>query len=271
MKLALQDKLLQKPTYEETFKAARELGFHGVELTLFGAPLDEKKVEEIQKASDRSNIPVSALCGGYRGWIGDFEKNQRLLAVEDIKTSLKYVKELGGEGLIAPAAFGMYSDRLPSSGKPRSEKEDEEALVDSLARIAETAEEQSVPLLLEPLNRYEDHMINRVEQAVTLIEKVGSSSIKVLGDFFHMNIEEADIHHTIQQYASYLEYFHLADNNRLQPGKGHIDFSSYLRKLEDQQYQGYLSLECGVSGDPNSSLSETLHSLQQQLKTKEVE
>ncbi len=43
---------------------------------------------------------------------------------------------------------------------------------------------------LEPLNRYEDHMVNRLEQAVELVETVGLPSVRVMADTYHMNIEE---------------------------------------------------------------------------------
>ncbi len=46
--------------------------------------------------------------------------------------------------------------------------------------------------MLEPLNRYEDHMLNRLGQGVELSKAAGRNSLKVMGDLFHMNIEEDD-------------------------------------------------------------------------------
>lgn len=97
--------------------------------------------------------------------------------------------DLGITGLIAPAAFGMHSNALPPFSAPQSQEEDQRVLVEGLKRIRETAEKTRVFLLLEPLNRYEDHMLNTVEQAVTIIENVESPFIKVMGDIFHMSIE----------------------------------------------------------------------------------
>ncbi|SEO87500.1 Xylose isomerase-like TIM barrel [Paenibacillus sp. OV219] len=116
-------------------------------------------------------------------------------------------------------------------------------------------------LLLEPLNRYEDHMINRVEQAVSLIQRTGSSHIKVMADFFHMNIEEADITASIEQHYSNIGYFHLADSARKEPGTGHLDFRQPFAKLKELRYEGFLSLECGLSGERSKSLSDSVRYL----------
>ena len=45
---------------------------------------------------------------------------------------------------------------------------------------------------MEPLNRYETDFLNTCEQALELIEEVGSPQLKILLDTFHMNIEEKE-------------------------------------------------------------------------------
>ena len=47
-------------------------------------------------------------------------------------------------------------------------------------------------IALEPLNRYENHMINTLADAAALCEKIGSPHFGVAADTYHMNIEEAD-------------------------------------------------------------------------------
>jgi sugar phosphate isomerase/epimerase len=130
--------------------------------------------------------------------------------------------------------------------------------MDSLLRIAETAEKYNVCLFLEPLNRYEDHMINTVEQAVSIIEQVNSRRIKVIGDFFHMNIEEENLTKTIEAHYRHVGYYHLADSNRLLPGHGHTDFKTAFLQLKRLEYSGYLSLECRISEERGAQLGQTI-------------
>jgi len=261
LKWALQHHLTGYESYMDSFQMAKEIGFDGVEVTHFGKPLDATAAAELRRASDAAGLEISAICGGYRHWIGHFDEEKRLEAVADICVSLRHIAEIGANGLIAPAAFGMFSRRLPPFTPPRDEQGDREALTDSLKRIAEAAEKYNVVLYLEPLNRYEDHMINTVEQAVSLIQAVGSRHLQVIADFFHMNVEEADIVRTIETSINYVGYFHLADSNRFLPGHGHTDFASALLRLKDLQFKGFLSLECGVQGDRRTSLNQAINYL----------
>jgi sugar phosphate isomerase/epimerase len=116
-------------------------------------------------------------------------------------------------------------------------------------------------VLLEPLNRYEDHMLNRVEQAVELCEAVGRPSIKVMGDLFHMNIEEDDLGESIRQADGYIAHLHLADSNRLQPGAGHTDFAGAFAALRGIGLDGYMAMECGIRGDAEKVLPEVVERL----------
>ncbi|MCV9885141.1 sugar phosphate isomerase/epimerase family protein [Metabacillus halosaccharovorans] len=258
MKYAVQDKLLHSSGYLETFKRAEQLNFDGVEITAIGGALNEEITKEIITASNQTGLVPSAICGGYRNWIGDFNKEKRLEAVEDIGISLRFAKEMGAGGVIAPAAYGMFSKKLPPFQPPRDEQGDKGDLLDSLNRIVEHAERYNINLFVEPLNRYEDHMMNTVEQAVALMKEVGSDRLKVMADFFHMSIEEENIDQTISEYANFIGYYHLADSNRYQPGKGHTDFQSYIKSIQQTKYQGYLSFECGLKGDVYEALQVSL-------------
>src|SRR4028119_1149477 len=91
-----------------------------------------------------------------------------------------------------PAAWGMFSRRLPPFTPPRSPERDREVLLDALGRLGEVAAREGVLLLLEPLNRYEDHMVNTVAEAAELARATGLASVAVGADTYHMNIEEAD-------------------------------------------------------------------------------
>ena len=65
-------------------------------------------------------------------------------------------------------------------------------LTEAFGALAAHAEAEGVVIALEPLNRYEDHMVNTLGQAVALCERIGSPALGVAADTYHMNIEEAD-------------------------------------------------------------------------------
>jgi sugar phosphate isomerase/epimerase len=110
------------------------------------------------------------------------------------------------------------------------------------------AEAAGVALFLEPLNRYEDHMLNRVEQAVELCEAVGGPALQVMADTYHMNIEEADPVATVRDAGPRLTHVHVSDSNRYEPGAGHVDFRAVLGALREGGFEGTLAFEGRLSG-----------------------
>src|SRR3712207_7063210 len=166
-----------------------------------------------------------------------------------MKVLLSGIAELGGTGAITPAAYGLASKRLPPFNVPRTEEVDRQILLEALEELGGHAEREGTLVLLEPLNRYEDHMLNRVDQAVELCEAVGRPSVKVMGDLFHMNIEEDDLGGSIRAAGDYLAHVHLADRSRLQPGTAPPDFAGALAAPRDVNFGGFMAMGCGVRGD----------------------
>ncbi|GAA0895675.1 hypothetical protein GCM10009558_109390 [Virgisporangium aurantiacum] len=141
----------------------------------------------------------------------------------------------------------MFSRRLPPFEPPRSAADDREVLLEALSELGAHALAEGVELYLEPLNRYEDHMVNRLDQAVELVRAVGNGHVKVVADTFHMNIEEDDPAAALRAAAPYLGHVQVSDSNRLQPGAGHLNWAAVLAALED--YDGYLAVECRLRGE----------------------
>ena len=126
--------------------------------------------------------------------------------------------------------------------------------VESLKECQAHAEKQGVRIGLEPLNRFETYFLNRGDQALALAEDVGGDCGVCL-DIFHMNIEEADWAAAIRDAGDKLVDFHVADNNRMPPGQGAIDWEPLVRTLEDVGYDGYLTVEFVATVD-RSRISE---------------
>jgi sugar phosphate isomerase/epimerase len=247
MKLATQDKPFFPSRFDEKLRTVQSMGFEAFEVD--GKDLIER-FDEIKQAIKATGVPICTACGGYRGWIGDFEEEKRQHAINDIGEILKHLAEIGGKGIVVPAAWGMFSKRLPPLIPPRSDEEDRQVLLDSLEKINQVAIETETYLYLEPLNRYEDHMLNKLADAVSLIEEGKFSNVKIVADFFHMNIEEASIEESIREAKDYIGHIHIADSHRYQPGSGHFDFTAAFQALREIDFEGYMVFECRVLGTP---------------------
>jgi len=257
MKLACQEHILPGEGILEKWEFAASAGFDGIELR--GTEDWLERLDELRSAKEQG-VVFSSVCLISDRFIGDLDAGRRREAVEHMKHLLSGIAELGGTGAVTPAAFGLASKRLPPFEVPRTEEEDRRVLLKALKELGERAESEGTFVLLEPLNRYEDHMLNRVEQAVELCQTVGRP-IKVMGDLFHMNIEEDELGETIRRSEGHLAHVHLADSNRLQPGAGHTDFAGAFDALRGIGFDGYMAMECGIRGDAREVLPETVRHL----------
>lgn len=251
-----QDKEFFPKRLAEKLQHVQQMGFDGFEID---GKLLLDDFEAVKKAIAETDFPVVTCCGGYEGWIGDFDETKRQQAIQQISLLLERMAEVGGKGIVAPAAWGMFSLRLPPMVPPRNEKEDEMILLDSLQQLNSVAAKHEVSLFLEPLNRYEDHMINTLQKAGYYIKKGSCSNVRIIADFYHMNIEEARMDESLKQYQHAIGHIHLADSHRYQPGTGHLDFEKNFRALKEMDYAGAMAFECRVIGnDANAAYARSL-------------
>ncbi|WP_408011208.1 sugar phosphate isomerase/epimerase family protein [Pseudalkalibacillus sp. A8] len=246
MKLGTQNQSFFPTDIKEKFHYIKKIGFEGFEID--GRLLVEN-LDEVKEAIAETGIPVTTACGGYNGWIGDFIEERRLNGLAEIKKILEALQVVGGKGIVVPAAWGMFTHRLPPMESPRSVTGDRQSITASLVYLNGVAEETGTTIFLEPLNRYQDHMINTLSDARTYIEENKLDNVKIIADFYHMNIEEDDISEALHYHRDVIEHVHIADNHRYQPGTGSIDFEKHFKQLEVDGYEGFLTIECRIRGD----------------------
>lgn len=251
VRLATQDKPFFPQDYAGKLEMVKSLGFDGFEAD--GKMLLED-FDALKAATKATGVPVTSVCGGYRGWIGDFVDYRRRVGLEDIRVILERAGELGALGIVVPAAWGMFSLRLPPMTPPRPPEEDEAVLLDSLGKLEAVCRASGTKVLLEPLNRYEDHMLNTLQAAGELIQKGGFDHVKIMADFYHMNIEEASIARSLNTWKDLVAHVHIADSHRFQPGDGHLDFVDGFSALRENGYDGVMAFECRVLGEDQVGL-----------------
>jgi len=248
VKLAIQENRVPGNTLAERVALAEDMGFEGIEF--WGADIGER-VSEIQNAFGGRKIRPSTICAGYQGALIHADPKERVAAREGILQRLKIAGELGMVGLIVVPGFQRHKT-VPDLSPWKTDRELEtELLVAQLQQMAPEAERTGAVILLEPLNRYESHFLNRQMDAVAICKRVGSPSVQVMCDFFHMNIEEYNTAETLRQVGAYCKHVHLADNTRQEPGSGSIDFRAGFAALKDIGFSGYMAYECGFCDYPN--------------------
>ena len=269
MKLSCQEQLLPGDSLERKWEFATRAGFDGIELRARGDGQFAARLPEL-RAAVRAGVVMATVCPETDHFIGDFDADRRRDAVAQLRSQLSVIAELGGEGVLTPASWGMFSLRLPPFIAPRQPDDDRKVLLEALTELASHAAAEGVWLAVEPINRYEDYMINRIDQAVALGEEVerqtGLGSVRVCADLFHMNIEEDDLPAAIRAAGPRIAHVHVDDTNRLQPGTGHMDFAAVFAALRDVGYDDWLTFECRLRGEPEEALPASARFLLQFLK-----
>ncbi len=248
MKLAIQENRIPGKTLPERVALAEDMGFEGIEF--WGADI-AGRVPEIQDALRGRRIRPCTICAGYQGSLIHADPKERTTAREGILALLKIAGDLGMAGLIVVPGFTRHKS-VPDLSPFKTDRQLEtEILVAQLEQMAGEAAKTGAAILLEPLNRYESHYLNRQMDAVEICKRVGSPSVQVICDVFHMNIEEYNTPATLRQVGAFCKHVHLADNTRQEPGSGNIDFRAAFAALREIGFDGFMAYECGFPDYPN--------------------
>ncbi len=228
---------------EKVFERVSRIGYDGVELV--GEP-DIYDGKSIVKLASDYGLKICSICGMFPGPEKDDlralahpEEKERKKAIEYIKRCVDMAVVLNARSvLVVPGLVGMPEFFV-------SKEIDFETTVNSIAEAAQYAENNNIYLTIEPINRYEVGLINSINEAMTMAKKIDNVFVKIMGDTFHMQIEEPDgIPQAIRRAGGqWLYHMHAADNTRQAPGRGTMDWRNILRSLYDIDYTGVVSLE----------------------------
>ena len=145
---------------------------------------------------------------------------------------------------IWPAGFGEG----PVSNDDRLRRI--ERSIDSMRKVARTAEESGVTINLEVVNRFENYIMNTAEEGVAYCKKVAIPNCRLLLDVFHMNIEEKTIPDAIRSAKGYIGHFHVSEPNRSVPHEGsRVNWKEIGEALSSINYDGSVSIESIVHSE----------------------
>lgn len=123
--------------------------------------------------------------------------------------------------------------------------------IELLKRIAEIYEPHGLIMVMESMNHKINHagmFLHTIPQAYALAKAVGSPSVKVLYDFYHVQIQEGNLLPTLDYAWDEIAYIQMGDTpGRNEPTSGEINFVNALQYVYDKGYRGFVGLEHGTS------------------------
>lgn len=167
-------------------------------------------------------------------------KELREKVLQDVHRSIEIAKRMNTK--FVHNVLGLADPQLPYDFQMANATE-------LLKRIAEIYEPHGIVMVMESMNHKIDHpgmFLHTIPQAYALAKAVGSPSIKLLFDFYHVQIQEGNILPTLDYAFDEIAYIQVGDTpGRKEPTTGEINYPNVLRHLHDKGYRGFVGMEHG--------------------------
>jgi D-psicose/D-tagatose/L-ribulose 3-epimerase len=242
MKFGINTYLFSSPFTNDSvsyFPLFKEWGFDFVEI----AVEEPSNIDPVFIRSElyKNKLECRSVCaatGPGRDLRGN--RKEQVTSMEYVKSLIDIAPILGSNLVAGPIYSSVGRAELISEHDKRKQWD---LVVDNLNELCDYASVKKIKLAIEPLNRYETDFINTCEQAIQMIKDVGSQSLYVHLDSFHMNLEEKDPGMAIIKAADRLALLHASGSDRGTPGGDQINWDRIFYALDKINYKGDIVIE----------------------------
>lgn len=237
------------------FRSTAELGFDAIEIFAPGPDsIEEKMLRDLIEQHSLLIAAVGTGAGMVKHGLSltDTAASRRQESRDFIRSMIDWGAKYG-----APAIIGSMQGKW---GGDVSREQALELLAGALEELAEHAATCGVPLMYEPLNRYETNLLKTMSEGSEFLRSLKTKNVRLLADLFHMNIEEANVAQGLRDAGQYLGHVHYVDSNRRAAGLGHTDFAPIAAVLRELNFAGYVSAEAFPLPDSETAAKQTIES-----------
>jgi D-psicose/D-tagatose/L-ribulose 3-epimerase len=249
VRLSLCNEVVRELDFAAQCALARSLGYDGLELapfTLADEPhrLAAARRNELKRIAADHGLSITGLHWLLLAPAGlsitSADAAVRAETIDVMRKLISLCADLGGKVLV----HGSPKQRAIEAGETR-----ETALAraaDAFAQVADEAGQANVIYCIEPLARSETEVINTVEEALTIVERIASPALCTMIDTCAAaRSEAAPIPDLIERFlpGGRIAHIHLNDPNRRAPGQGELRFGPILEALARHGYDGVCAIE----------------------------
>lgn len=240
--------LFSELPFLERFAAAARAGFRAVEAHF---PYEHPKAELAARLSD-AGLELVLLNTPPGSREGDFglaaQPGREAEFREALERALDYCGHLGARLVHVMAGDVAAVDRAKAR----------ETYLENLAWGAERAKAAGITLLIEPINGRDrpDYFLQRSDDAVLLLETLRRPEVKLLYDFYHVQIMEGDLALRLERHWRHLGHIQFASvPGRAEPDAGEIAYPFLFALLDRLGWSGWVSAEYRPRDDTLAGLA----------------
>lgn len=263
-KISLSTMLYFRYTLTEAIERIANVGYRNIEIPvsrphLWPSDATGDYIQTIASCLRTNRISVSSICPGPT-WshlnMASPEENQRKEAIQYINDSVKLAARLGSRIVIMIPGWILYGTSYDDAWN---------WAVEGTKQCVAVAEEEDVVLVLETLSKlyWPNIILSDINHAIRLIKEVGSKNLRVMIDTCHSTREKESLIDCTKMLGNLLAHVHIRDldksNASVPPGKGTLNFRTFLGALRQINYQGYICVELSDASvvDPDAAALES--------------
>lgn len=227
------DTWCKQAPFEQRFALARKLGFKTIEFWTVDRG-NGTKASDIRKLVDDNGLAVTQFAPAWPNF-ADETRLPELLKVTQ--------QAIADARVLGCSKFTVTGHSLVEGMTREAQLAGYTA---GLMRMAPLLEAAGMTGLVEPFNRVNhlNHLLNGSQPALPMVRSVNSPRVKLLWDFYHMQLEDGDLIEKFTAGVDQVAHVQIGDvPGRHQPGTGEVNYANLLRSVRAAGYHDKIGLE----------------------------
>lgn len=219
------------------FERMKAFGYDGAEIPVFD--LDEARCRRV--GAMLRDIGLEATAAGIvtpdANPLSE-DAGIRAKGFDRLRRTVDCTAALGASLVAGPmhSPVGHFTGEAPSEAEL-------DRLVEALRMAAGHGAGAGVLVVAEAVNRFESYVMTTMALASEIYRRVDHPNYGSMFDTFHANIEERDSVAAYEQFAAEIRHYHVSENDRGVPGRGHVPFPAHFDALRRAGYDGWITVE----------------------------